>query len=359
MSIDLPTPETLERKSEKKRTSLLFGVKQSLLRYASFEGGREEIFATRAKIAEVFMQYGGERLQNFVELLESLKCPEDLEPHSLKPRQKQEIQKPEIEWTGKGYYVIGDPIQGERYRQMQQKLGGKKRAGTSIEIKDLNRLFQRKERTLSGEMGFWDDDRPYFINAEMTPELVQLLSFVLISRPDMKLYVIEWDGDKPKFKELQSDQLIKAQEQLDPALVEASNQLYKLNNISPITGETYVGKIRRVCEFGFFVEITPNYEGLVHISEASDVRINEALMREMFKEGEFINVQILQIDRQGRIRLSVRAAESSNNKPVIDEKLSFAILSNDGATDMKELIGTIIDEPRESDVIDVEYHQDQ
>jgi len=71
-------------------------------------------------------------------------------------------------------------------------------------------------------------------------------------------------------------------------------------------GKTYVGKVVRVVNFGAFVEILPGVEGLLHISEIADRRIGE--VRDVLDEGDETVVKVIDIDGQGRVRLSRRAA---------------------------------------------------
>ncbi len=71
-------------------------------------------------------------------------------------------------------------------------------------------------------------------------------------------------------------------------------------------GKIYMGKVVRVVNFGAFVEILPGVEGLLHISEIEDRRINE--VRDVLDEGDQTMVKVVDIDGQGRVRLSRRAA---------------------------------------------------
>ena len=73
----------------------------------------------------------------------------------------------------------------------------------------------------------------------------------------------------------------------------------------PEIGKTYSGTVKKIVDFGAFVEVLPNNEGLLHISEISHDRIRHA--SEVLKEGEKIDVKVLDIDRAGRIKLSRKA----------------------------------------------------
>jgi polyribonucleotide nucleotidyltransferase len=69
-------------------------------------------------------------------------------------------------------------------------------------------------------------------------------------------------------------------------------------------GQIYEGKVVRLMDFGAFVEILPGKDGLVHISQISDKRVEK--VSDELKEGDVIKVKVLEVDRQGRIRLSMR-----------------------------------------------------
>ena len=70
-------------------------------------------------------------------------------------------------------------------------------------------------------------------------------------------------------------------------------------------GKTYSGKVIKIAEFGAFVEILPNTQGLLHISEIANERVRQ--VTDVLKEGETIDVKVLEVDRAGRIKLSRKA----------------------------------------------------
>jgi len=72
-------------------------------------------------------------------------------------------------------------------------------------------------------------------------------------------------------------------------------------------GRLYMGKVKRIVDFGAFVEILPGTEGLLHISQISDRRIDK--VSDVLKEGEEVLVKVIEIDKTGRIRLSRKEAE--------------------------------------------------
>ena len=70
-------------------------------------------------------------------------------------------------------------------------------------------------------------------------------------------------------------------------------------------GRVYEGKISKLMDFGAFVTILPGKDGLVHISQISDDRVEN--VSDKLTEGEIVKVKVLEIDKQGRVRLSMKA----------------------------------------------------
>ena len=71
-------------------------------------------------------------------------------------------------------------------------------------------------------------------------------------------------------------------------------------------GKLYMGKVRKIMDFGAFVEIFPGTDGLLHISQISEKRLEK--VTDELKEGDEVLVKVLEIDRQGKIRLSRKEA---------------------------------------------------
>ena len=69
-------------------------------------------------------------------------------------------------------------------------------------------------------------------------------------------------------------------------------------------GRIYEGKVVRLMDFGAFVQILPGKDGLVHISQISDERVER--VSDKLSEGDVVRVKVLEVDRQGRVRLSMR-----------------------------------------------------
>jgi polyribonucleotide nucleotidyltransferase len=77
-------------------------------------------------------------------------------------------------------------------------------------------------------------------------------------------------------------------------------------------GKLYMGKVRKIMDFGAFVEIFPGTDGLLHISQISDRRLEK--VTDELKEGDEVLVKVLEIDRQGKIRLSRKEAMREKGK---------------------------------------------
>jgi polyribonucleotide nucleotidyltransferase len=73
-------------------------------------------------------------------------------------------------------------------------------------------------------------------------------------------------------------------------------------------GRVYEGKVARLMDFGAFVTILPGRDGLVHISQISNERVER--VSDKLKEGDTVRVKVLEVDRQGRVRLSIKDADN-------------------------------------------------
>jgi polyribonucleotide nucleotidyltransferase len=74
-------------------------------------------------------------------------------------------------------------------------------------------------------------------------------------------------------------------------------------------GRIYEGRVARLMDFGAFVTILPGRDGLVHISQISEERVER--VGDKLKEGDVVRVKVLEVDRQGRVRLSMRNVDAA------------------------------------------------
>ncbi|UPG88557.1 polyribonucleotide nucleotidyltransferase [Luteibacter aegosomaticola] len=76
-------------------------------------------------------------------------------------------------------------------------------------------------------------------------------------------------------------------------------------------GRIYEGKVAKLMDFGAFVTIMPGKDGLVHVSQISSERVEK--VSDKLKEGDIVKVKVLEVDKQGRIRLSMKAVTEEEN----------------------------------------------
>ncbi|MDX6767520.1 MAG: polyribonucleotide nucleotidyltransferase [Candidatus Methylacidiphilales bacterium] len=84
-----------------------------------------------------------------------------------------------------------------------------------------------------------------------------------------------------------------------------AKELVEMVGAEVTVGKTYTGKVVSIKEFGAFVEVLPGQDGLVHISELSDTRVNKT--EDVVKVGQVIQVKCIGVDDKGRVKLSRRA----------------------------------------------------
>jgi polyribonucleotide nucleotidyltransferase len=90
----------------------------------------------------------------------------------------------------------------------------------------------------------------------------------------------------------------------DSAAVQRAIEIIRGLTEEPEVGRTYKGTVRRLTDFGAFVEILPNIEALLHVSEIAHERVESS--SDVFKEGDEIDVKVISVDREGKTRLSRR-----------------------------------------------------
>jgi len=106
------------------------------------------------------------------------------------------------------------------------------------------------------------------------------------------------------------------------ASVDKSSGLLAKEKIELLTKDVelntiYEGRVAKIMDFGAFVTILPGKDGLVHISEISKERVES--VDKVLTEGEIVKVKVIEIDRQKRIRLSMKAIENDKEGKTVDE----------------------------------------
>jgi polyribonucleotide nucleotidyltransferase len=98
------------------------------------------------------------------------------------------------------------------------------------------------------------------------------------------------------------------------AAVKSESAQAALTRIEQITaepeiGKTYEGKVVKLMDFGAFVSYLPGKEGLVHVSQISNERVEN--VADFLEEGQIVKVKLLEVDKQGRVRLSIKEVEAA------------------------------------------------
>ncbi len=92
----------------------------------------------------------------------------------------------------------------------------------------------------------------------------------------------------------------------EPSIAKALDWIRKLT-VEPEVGEIYEGKVVTIKDFGAFVEILPHVDGMVHISQIADQRIDK--VTDVLSEGQLVRVKLVEIDDKGRLKLTMKGVE--------------------------------------------------
>ncbi|WP_221896493.1 polyribonucleotide nucleotidyltransferase [Bathymodiolus japonicus methanotrophic gill symbiont] len=98
---------------------------------------------------------------------------------------------------------------------------------------------------------------------------------------------------------------------VDKAAGEAAKKIIEEITAEVEVGKIYEGKVARLMDFGAFVTILPGKDGLVHISQITNEHVDK--VSDKLSEGDIVKVKVLEIDRQGRVRLSMKEVEKEAN----------------------------------------------
>ena len=134
------------------------------------------------------------------------------------------------------------------------------------------------------------------------PALTQEREEAWVGDAVLALYVREWilrekgEMDGEMFTRFTSNHFLKSKG--NPTSVEAE------------IGRVYHGTVVKILEFGAFVNIFPGQDGLVHISQIAEERVQD--VNDHLTEGQEVDVKVLEVDRQGRIKLSIKEVKSSD-----------------------------------------------
>ncbi|MEO5810452.1 MAG: S1 RNA-binding domain-containing protein, partial [Sphingomicrobium sp.] len=86
----------------------------------------------------------------------------------------------------------------------------------------------------------------------------------------------------------------------------------------PIPGTIYTGKVANIVDFGAFVTFMPGKDGLVHVSEIKNERVEN--VRDVLSEGQEVKVKLLEVDQRGKVRLSMRVVDQETGAELEDTR---------------------------------------
>ncbi len=108
--------------------------------------------------------------------------------------------------------------------------------------------------------------------------------------------------------ELEDDGTVKIASNNADATKEAIRRIEEITSEVEV-GRIYKGKVIRIVDFGAFVNILPGKDGLVHISQIAEERV--ANVSDYLQLNQEVTVKVMEVDRQGRVRLSIKEAQQA------------------------------------------------
>jgi polyribonucleotide nucleotidyltransferase len=104
----------------------------------------------------------------------------------------------------------------------------------------------------------------------------------------------------------------------DLSQIEAARNWIRSIVAEPEVGHIYTGKVASIVDFGAFVTFMPGKDGLVHVSEIKNERVEN--VRDILAEGQEVKVKLLEIDPRGKVRLSMRLVDQETGEELPDTR---------------------------------------
>jgi polyribonucleotide nucleotidyltransferase len=104
----------------------------------------------------------------------------------------------------------------------------------------------------------------------------------------------------------------------DLSQIEAARQWIRGIVAEPEPGTVYTGKVASIVDFGAFVTFMPGKDGLVHVSEIKNERVEN--VRDVLSEGQEVKVKLLEVDQRGKVRLSMRLVDQETGAEIEDTR---------------------------------------
>jgi polyribonucleotide nucleotidyltransferase len=105
---------------------------------------------------------------------------------------------------------------------------------------------------------------------------------------------------------------------VDAAAAQEAKRRIELITAEVEVGSVYEGTVLKLLDFGAIVQVLPGKDGLLHISQISDKRVNN--VAEYLQEGQQVRVKVLEADEKGRLRLSMKALLTENAEAGIEQQ---------------------------------------
>jgi polyribonucleotide nucleotidyltransferase len=180
-------------------------------------------------------------------------------------------------------------IQGITKEIMQQALEQAQSARLHI-LDEMNKVIDHSREEVS-------DFAPRYVTMKINPDKIRE---VIGKGGEMIRSITEETGAQVDIDDTGAIKI----SAVDGAAANAARKIIEDITAEAEVGTIYDGKVAKIMEFGAFVTILPGKDGLVHISQISDDRVEK--VSDHLKEGDEVRVKLLEIDRQGRMRLSMK-----------------------------------------------------
>ncbi len=209
-------------------------------------------------------------------------------------------------------FKVAGTSDGVTALQMDIKIGGVTREIMSEALYQARegrlKILKVMEATISTHRSEISDHAPRIITLKVRPEKIRE-----IIGPGGKVIrgIVEATGVKIDVEDDGTVMIASSDEAASRRAVEMVQEITAEAEV----GKIYKGTVRKIMDFGAFVEILPGTDGLVHISQLAPERVRQ--VTDILKEGDEVLVKVLEIDRQGKIRLSRKEAlaETGEVKP--------------------------------------------
>ena len=195
--------------------------------------------------------------------------------------------------------------------QMDLKIGGVSREIMEQALEQAREgrlhILGKMNETISQAKAEFSPYAPRIFTIKVKPEKVRE---VIGSGGKVIRSIIERTGVKIDIEDDGSINIASSDNEAAQRAIEIINQIVE----EPEIGRVYEGRVSRIAEFGAFIEIIPGTDGLCHISELAHYRVRR--VEDILKEGDVLRVKCLDVDSQGKIRLSRKALLNQDGDPL-------------------------------------------